>query len=48
MSAPNEAELTFQAVDTREWGPTEPDEEAVLESLYGAPDAAGIYRGDEK
>ncbi|WP_204061692.1 hypothetical protein [Microbispora corallina] len=27
-------------------GPTEPDEEAVLESLYGPPDADGIYRGD--
>jgi hypothetical protein len=42
---PSEAELVISEVDTREWGPTEADEEAVLGSLYGAPDADGVYRG---
>ena len=42
---PSEAELVAELVDTREWGPTEPDEEAVLASLYGEPDEDGIYRG---
>jgi hypothetical protein len=40
-----EAELTAQGVDTRDWGPTEPDEEAVLRNLYGEPDVGGICRG---
>jgi len=26
---------------------TEPDEEAVLRELYGEPDAAGFYTGEE-
>jgi hypothetical protein len=25
---------------------TEPDEEQILEELYGAPDADGIFRGE--
>jgi hypothetical protein len=40
-----EAELTAEGVDVREWGPTEDDEEQVLQSLYGEPDVGGIYRG---
>jgi hypothetical protein len=40
-----EAELTASAVDIREWGPTEADEEAVLRELYGPADESGIYRG---
>lgn len=28
--------------------PTEADEEAVLRELYGEPDEAGIYRGEER
>lgn len=48
MSEPSEAELTAQGVDTREWGPTEDDEEAVLRSLYGSPDADGVYRGEAR
>jgi len=47
MTAKNEAELTKQGVDVREWGPTEGDEEAVLRALYGPPDTDGIYRGEE-
>lgn len=27
-------------------GPTESDEEAILEALYGPADPDGIYRGD--
>jgi hypothetical protein len=42
----SEASLTAAAVDTREWGPTEDDEEAVLEALYGPADSDGIYRGE--
>jgi hypothetical protein len=41
----NEAELVAANVDRTECGPTEPDEEAVLRSLYGSPDGDGIYRG---
>jgi hypothetical protein len=43
---PSEAELVAAGVDTREWGPTEDDEEAILRELYGEPDGGGIYRGD--
>lgn len=42
----SEAELVARGVDLREWGPTEPDEEAVLRALYGEADEAGIYRGE--
>lgn len=41
----SEAELVAEGVDLREWGPSEPDEEAVLRGLYGSPDEDGIYRG---
>ncbi len=40
-----EHELVAERVDTREWGPTEPDEETVLERLYGPPDRDGVFRG---
>ena len=46
MTNKTEAELVAEGVDTREWGPTEDDEEAVLRELYGEPDEAGIYRGE--
>jgi hypothetical protein len=42
---PDEAHLVATAVDTRDWGPSEADEEAVLRELYGEPDVGGIYRG---
>lgn len=45
MTEKTEAELTAEGVDTRDWGPTEPDEEAVLQELYGPADVGGIYRG---
>ncbi len=45
MTEKSEAELVAEGVDTREWGPTEADEEAVLAALYGEPDEDGIYRG---
>lgn len=45
MSKQDEAELTLQGVDRREWGPTEADEEGILRRLYGEPDTDGIYRG---
>lgn len=48
MDEPSEAELVVAGVDTREWGPTEDDEEAVLRSLYGSPDGDGIYRGEAR
>ncbi|MEV0830910.1 MULTISPECIES: hypothetical protein [Streptosporangiaceae] len=41
----SEAELVAENVDTRPWGPTEPDEEQILAALYGAPDEDGIYQG---
>jgi hypothetical protein len=41
----NEAELVAANVNRRAAGPTEDDEEAVLEALYGPPDGDGIYRG---
>ncbi|MEV0584119.1 hypothetical protein [Nonomuraea sp. NPDC050310] len=40
-----EAALTRQFVDRHEWGPSEADEEEVLQRLYGDPDEHGIYRG---
>lgn len=46
MTEKSEAALTSEEVDTREWGPTEDDEEQVLQELYGAPDADGVYRGE--
>lgn len=46
MAERPEAELVATGVDTREWGPTEPDEEEVLRELYGEPDEGGIYRGE--
>ena len=48
MTEKTEAELTAEGVDLREWGPTEDDEEAVLRSLYGSPDADGVYRGEAR
>ncbi|GAA0853541.1 hypothetical protein ACFQVD_26390 [Streptosporangium amethystogenes subsp. fukuiense] len=48
MTEKTEAELVAERVDTREWGPTESDEEAVLASLYGEPDKDGIYRGGDE
>jgi hypothetical protein len=41
----NEAELVATRVNRRPSGPTEADEEQVLEALYGPADADGIYRG---
>lgn len=41
----SEAELVAENVDTRDWGPTESDEEQILAGLYGPPDEDGIYRG---
>lgn len=41
----NEAELVVARVNIRPAGPTEADEEQVLEGLYGPPDGNGIYRG---
>lgn len=41
-----EAALVAAHVNRHPTGPTELDEEAVLASLYGAPDADGIYRGE--
>jgi hypothetical protein len=41
-----EHELVAERVDTRPWGPTEADEQTVLEQLYGPPDDDGIYRGE--
>ncbi|WP_431897943.1 hypothetical protein [Nonomuraea sp. bgisy101] len=46
MTERTEAELVAERVNRRPWGPTEDDEEQVLAALYGAPDAAGIYRGE--
>ncbi len=40
-----EADLVSRAVDRRDWGPTEDDEEDVLRALYGEPDEDGVYRG---
>lgn len=42
----SEAELVAAGVDRHGWGPSEDDEEAVLEGLYGPPDAEGIYGGE--
>ncbi|MEO3856251.1 hypothetical protein [Acrocarpospora sp. B8E8] len=46
MTEKHEHELVEEGVDTRPWDATEPDEDAVLAALYGAPDPDGIYRGD--
>jgi hypothetical protein len=47
MTKKTEAELVAEHVDTREWGPTESDEEAVLVSLgYVLNEETGIYEGD--
>lgn len=43
----SEASLTAAEVDTRAWGATEGDEEAVLQQLYGPADPDGIYRGSD-
>lgn len=45
MTGRPEAELVAEGVDLHEWGPSEGDEEAVLEGLYGQPDEYGIYHG---
>ena len=44
MTERSEAELVAAGVDLREWGPTEPDEAEVLESLGHVLDGDGIYR----
>lgn len=46
MRAKTEAEFTEDGVDLHHWGPTESDEEQVLQELYGPPGADGIYRGE--
>lgn len=47
MKEKTEAELVAAGVDLREWGPTEPDEEQVLEGLgYTLNPVTGIYEGD--
>ncbi|GGV34293.1 hypothetical protein GCM10010182_67760 [Actinomadura cremea] len=45
-----EAEATHRLVDLapQVHEPTEPDEAAVLEGLYGEPDDDGIYRGEAR
>lgn len=43
----NEAELTVANVNRHPTGPTEADEETVLERLYGPSDDDGVYRGVE-
>lgn len=48
MTDPNEAELVAHGVDRHDWGPTEPDEEQVLQRIYGQADADGIYRGQPR
>jgi hypothetical protein len=40
--------LVVENVDRREPGATEPDETAVLESLYGPADENGVYAGEER
>lgn len=42
----DETELVAQGVHRHDWGPSEDDEEAVLEALTGPADADGIYRGE--
>lgn len=46
MTEPGEADMVADMVDRGDWGPTEDDEEAVLEALYGLADPDGIYRGE--
>jgi hypothetical protein len=44
MSEPNEANLVAGGVDIHNWGPTEPNEDDILESLgYVLNPATGIY-----
>ena len=43
---PLEAARVEEGVDLHRWGPTHDDEEDVLRSLFGEPDADGIYRGE--
>ncbi|WP_158088816.1 hypothetical protein [Thermoactinospora rubra] len=42
----SEAELVVAGVDRHEWGPTEPDEEQVLQELYGPAGEDGVYYGE--
>ncbi|MGI5293280.1 hypothetical protein ACQEVF_59585 [Nonomuraea polychroma] len=48
MNTPDrtEAELVAEQVNRHPTGATDPGEEAILERLYGPPDAEGIYRGE--
>lgn len=47
MSEKTEAELTSEGVDTRGWGPTDPDEEKILKGCgYVLNPQTGIYEGD--
>lgn len=42
-----EADLVVRGVDTREWGPSEPDEEQVLAGLgYTLNPDTGVYEGE--
>lgn len=41
---PGERELSHMGdVDTHEWGPTEPDEMAVLGKLYAYDESTGLF-----
>jgi hypothetical protein len=44
----HEAVLVATRVNRRPAGASDPEEEAILERLYGPPDAAGIYRGEPR
>jgi hypothetical protein len=47
VSEKPEVELVAEHVDTREWGPTEHDEEEILVSLgYVLNPETGIYEGE--
>lgn len=46
MTQAREADLTREWVNRRPSGPTEPDEQAVLDAVFGAQDADGFYRGE--
>lgn len=41
-----EAELVAQQVNRHPTGATDPEEQDILERLYGPPDVDGIYRGE--
>jgi hypothetical protein len=41
-----EAELVAEQVNRHPTGATDPEEESILERLYGPADPDGIYRGE--